>query len=54
MAESGQTPPRLPDPPENVIRQYVQDLERAIEFFIAQDNKTKVADESQAISWFIN
>jgi hypothetical protein len=54
MAESGLVPPRLPEPPMQIDRQYMEDLVRAIEFFIAQDNKTKTADEAQSVTWFMD
>ena len=38
-------PPRLPEPPEQIDRQYVEDLIRALELFISQH-------DAQAFGWF--
>jgi hypothetical protein len=45
-------PPRLPEPPEQIDRQYVEDLIRALELFISQQTKSTVEDNSQAFGWF--
>ena len=37
MALVGIPPPRLPEPPEQITRQYVEDLIRSLEIFIAQE-----------------
>ena len=37
MALVGIPPPRLPDPPEQIDRQYVEDLVRSLEIFISQE-----------------
>ena len=37
MALVGIQPPRLPEPPEQITRQYVEDLVRSLEIFIAQE-----------------
>ena len=45
-------PPRLPEPPEQIDRQYVEDLIRALELFISQQTKSSVEDDAQAFGWF--
>tara|TARA_R100001460_G_scaffold55980_1_gene95377 strand:+ start:57 stop:287 length:231 start_codon:yes stop_codon:yes gene_type:complete len=37
MALVGVTPPRLPSPPEEITREYISDLVRALELFINQE-----------------
>ena len=37
MALVGVPPPRLPEPPEQIARQYVEDLVRSLEIFISQE-----------------
>ena len=37
MALVGVPPPRLPEPPEVITRQYVEDLVRSLEIFISQE-----------------
>ena len=37
MALVGIPPPRLPEPPEQITRQYVEDLIRSLEIIIAQE-----------------
>ena len=37
MALVGVPPPRLPEPPEQIDRQYVEDLVRSLEIFISQE-----------------
>ena len=37
MALVGIPPPRLPEPPEQIDRQYVEDLVRSLEIFISQE-----------------
>jgi len=37
MALVGVPPPRLPEPPEEITRQYVEDLVRSLEIFISQE-----------------
>ena len=37
MALVGIPPPRLPEPPEVITRQYVEDLVRSLEIFISQE-----------------
>ena len=37
MALVGVPPPSLPDPPEVITRQYVEDLVRSLEIFISQE-----------------
>ena len=37
MALVGIPPPRIPEPPEQITRQYVEDLVRSLEIFIAQE-----------------
>jgi len=46
-------PPRLPEPPDEINRQYMQDLVRALELFINQQQSTEVAENSESISWFV-
>ena len=71
MAESGQPPPRLPDPPntsspfgyspgrgdvnltQTTNTQYMQDLVRALEFYITQQEADEVSNNSKSISWFM-
>ena len=45
-------PPRLPEPPEQIDRQYVEDLIRALELFISQQTKSSIEDDAQAFNWF--
>ena len=45
-------PPRLPAPPEQIDRQYVEDLIRALELFISQQTTSTVEDDAQAFGWF--
>mgnify|MGYP001281372590 FL=1 len=45
-------PPRLPEPPEQIDRQYVEDLIRALELFISQQTISNVENDAQAFSWF--
>ena len=37
MALVGIPPPRLPEPPEQITREYVEDLVRTLEIFITQE-----------------
>ena len=37
MALVGVPPPRLPEPPEQITREYVEDLVRTLEIFITQE-----------------
>ena len=37
MALVGVPAPRLPEPPEQIDRQYVEDLVRSLEIFISQE-----------------
>ena len=37
MALVGVPPPRLPEPPEQIDRHYVEDLVRSLEIFISQE-----------------
>ena len=37
MALVGVPPPRLPEPPEQITREYVEDLVRTLEIFIGQE-----------------
>ena len=59
MEESGQPPPRLPDPPNTGLgagelnAQYMQDLVRALEFYITQQESDEVSNNSKSISWFM-
>jgi|TARA_E500000331_G_C17188346_1_gene683702 hypothetical protein len=50
---TGLIPPRLPEPPENIDRQYMLDLLRAIELFIQQERSFTTLEESQSISFFL-
>tara|TARA_R100000908_G_C3723657_1_gene125500 strand:- start:574 stop:732 length:159 start_codon:yes stop_codon:yes gene_type:complete len=45
-------PPRLPEPPEQIDRQYMEDLVRALQVFISQQIVSNVEDDAQAFSWF--
>ena len=45
-------PPRLPEPPEQIDRQCVEDLIRALELFISHQQKSRVEDNAQAFNWF--
>ena len=45
-------PPRLPEPPEQIDEQYVEDLIRALELFISQQTTSTVEDDAQAFGWF--
>jgi len=45
-------PPRLPEPPEQIDRQYVEDLIRALELFISQQTTRSVENDAQAFGWF--
>jgi hypothetical protein len=45
-------PPRLPEPPEEINRQYVEDLIRALELFISQQTTSTVEEDAQAFGWF--
>jgi|TARA_E500000305_G_scaffold57427_2_gene45775 hypothetical protein len=54
MAQSGISPPRLPEPPQEINRQYMQDLIRAIQTFITQERSKNVSDEIQATNWFMD
>jgi len=45
-------PPRLPEPPEEINRQYVEDLIRALELFISQQTTSTVEEDTQAFGWF--
>tara|TARA_R100000742_G_C4268432_1_gene86808 strand:+ start:320 stop:481 length:162 start_codon:yes stop_codon:yes gene_type:complete len=47
-------PPRLPEPPEQIDRQYMQDLTRALELFITQTNSSSVSNSNEAVSWFFD
>ena len=42
MALVGVPPPRLPEPPEVITRQYVEDLVRSLEIFISQERKGQI------------
>jgi len=53
MSTSSLVPPRLPEPPEQIDRQYMQDLLRAIELFMTQERQTTVSDDTEAFSWFM-
>ena len=46
-------PPRLPEPPEQIDRQYVEDLIRALELFISQQTRSTIEDDTQTFSWFM-
>ena len=37
MALVGVPAPRLPEPPEQIVRQYVEELVRSLEIFISQE-----------------
>ena len=54
MVNVGLAPPRLPEPPVEIDRQYLQDLVRAIEFFITQQQTTEDSDKAQSMSWFFD
>ena len=45
-------PPRLPEPPEQIDRQYMEDLVRALQVFISQQTTSTVEEDAQAFSWF--
>ena len=45
-------PPRLPEPPEEINRQYVEDLIRALELFISQQTTSTIEEDAQAFGWF--
>ena len=45
-------PPRLPEAPEQIYRQYMEDLIRALQVFISQQTISNVEDDAQAFSWF--
>ena len=49
----GVTPPRLPDPPVEITREYLQDLVRALEVFINQQQSSETEEELETISWFM-
>ena len=49
----GITPPRLPDTPVEITREYLQDLVRALEVFINQQQTTESQEELESISWFM-
>ena len=34
--------------------QYLQDLVRALEFYIAQQQRSEIANNSQTINWFLS
>ena len=53
MSTANLVPPRLPEPPEQIDRQYMQDLLRAIELFMTQERQTTVSDDTEAFSWFM-
>ena len=54
MAVSGVVPPRLPEPPEQIDRVYMEDLVRTLELFISQQTTTSVANDAEAIAWFMD
>ena len=37
MAQSDSPAPRLPEPPENIDKRYMEDLVRTLQFFITQE-----------------
>ena len=45
-------PPRLPEPPEQIDRQYMEVLVRALQVFISQQTISNVENDAQAFSWF--
>ena len=49
----GLIPPRLPEPPTEISKQYMFDLVRALELFINQQKSTDAQEELESISWFV-
>ena len=54
MAVYGLSPPRLPEPPEEIDKRYMLDLVRAVQIFISQSNEKDNFNHQQAINWFMN
>jgi len=40
MAQTDRPPPRLPEPPENIDKRYLEDLVRTLQSFIAEERST--------------
>tara|TARA_B100000073_G_scaffold157920_1_gene130351 strand:+ start:265 stop:525 length:261 start_codon:yes stop_codon:yes gene_type:complete len=39
---------------QNKNNQYLQDLVRALQFYIAQEQRNEIAENSQTINWFLS
>ena len=52
-SKQGIIAPRLPEPREDIDRQYMLDLIRALEEFINQERSLTTLEESQSISFFL-
>ena len=54
MTTYGLSPPRLPEPPEEIDKRYMLDLVRVMQLFISQSQKKDDFNNQQIMNWFMN